>query len=749
MTQDQSGAASLIPPAVDPVELEVELEALRDLFENAPCGLISMARDGQIRAVNEAFLELTGYTRADVVAQIQFPDLLAAGGRTFYETHIAPVLAVQRFVRELAIEVVRADGTRLPMLLSAVVRPSADGCSEVVQMVLLDATERRAYEQELLRSRSRMERLHQIALRVGVSLDPDELAAVVLDELIDGVTVAGAVLLAVPDEHTGPVVLAARATTPELCDEWLSLDVEGVPWLMDALQSLAPTFIDDLTTRDERSPALVDDRGTSARLALLPLVADGRPIGLLCAASPAETGFQSDEQTFLATAAKTIAQSIDRAGLFQRTREASSRTAFLSSISRALFEEPLSLVGRAELVVDRLVPEHADFATVELIEDRLAPIAARHRDPDLLVPLIALRRLARVDDQRPGTTASGRPIGEPLLVPDVSDATFAEFELADDELALASRLAPRSFVGLPLLSRGREVGALILGMSSSGRRYSPGQLPFLVLLADRVALALENARLHELEQGLARRLQMNLLPSVRVDDPRVQIGSRYRSAVETMSIGGDWHDAFFVNDDTVAVAVGDVVGHDEAAALAMGQLSTALRAFALEGGGPAATLSRLSRFAATVPGGRYATAAYAEIDIARRRIVYASAGHMPPILQRPGERSQALWEGRMPALGTDPDPQGAEPSEAVEAVEAIEALPEGSTVLLFSDGLVESRSVPFDDSLAALLARIDDLPQLVTSATADEVLDELVSLAPPTDDVCVLAVSLVPLVPSP
>lgn len=721
--------------------VEIELDDLRDLFENVPCGLISMARDGRIKAVNEAFLDITGYRRDDLVGSVQFRDLLAAGGQIFYETHLAPMLDMQRFVRELAIEIVRADGARLPMLLSAVVRPSADGSSEVVQMVLLDATERRAYETELLRSRSRMERLHQIARRVGVSLDPDELAAVSLDELIDGVTVAGAVLLAVSDEDTGPVVLAARATTPELCDEWLSLDVEGVPWLVDALQSLAPTFIDDLTTRDERSPALVDDRGSSARLALLPLVADGRPIGLLCAASPAETGFQSDEQMFLSTAAKTIAQSMDRARLHQRTMEASRRTLFLSSISRELFEEPLSFVGRAELVVDRLVPEHADFATVELIEDRLAPIAARHRDPDLLVPLIALRRLARVDDQRPGTTASGRPIGEPLLVPDVSDATLAEFELSDDELALTSQLAPRSFVGLPLLSRGREVGALILGMSSSGRRYSPGQLPFLVLLADRVALALENARLHELEQGLARRLQMNLLPSARVDDPRVQIASRYRAAVETMTIGGDWHDAFLVNDDKVAVAVGDVVGHDEAAALAMGQLSTALRAFALEGGGPAATLRRLSRFAATVPGGRCATVSYAEIDIARRRVVYASAGHMPPILQRPGERSRALWEGRMPALGTELDSQGDEPSEPIEA---IEALPEGSALLLFSDGLVESRSVPFDESLAALLARIDDLPQLVTSATADEVLDELVGLAPPTDDVCVLAVSLVP-----
>lgn len=715
--------------------VDVVLDDLRDLFENVPCGLVSMTRDGRIRAVNETFVHLTGYARDELVGRLHLRDLLTAGGQIFYETHVDPMLEMQGFVREVALEVVRADGELLSVLLGAVVRPSADGSSEVVQMVLLDATERRAYERELMTSRSRMERLHQIGLRLGVSLDPDELAAAALEELIDGTMAMGGALLAVPDEDSGPSVLAAQASTPELTDEWLSLDVEGVPWLMEALHGPAPVFIHDLTGRAERVPALVDTTDEPTRLALLPLVFDGRHLGLLCVASTGETEFQRDEQTFLATLARAVAQSIDRVGLHHRTKEAARRSAFLSSISRALFDEPLSFVDRAELIVDRLVPDYADFATVELMDEVSAQVAARHRDPDLVDPLIALRSRAYADDQRRGTTAAGRPIGDPVLVTDITETTFEEYELDDDELALVAELAPCSFVGLPLLARGREVGALVLGMSSSGRRYAPSQLPFFVDLADRVALALENARLHELEQGLVSRLQMSLLPLARVDDPRVHISSRYQPATTTMEIGGDWYDAFLVNDRTVGVVVGDVVGHDESAALAMGQLSTALRAFALEGGGPAATLSRLSAFATTVPGGECATATYVEIDPDRRCITYASAGHMPPVLQLPERPSRALWSGRMVALGTEP---------SVPGVEATEDFPDGAALLLFTDGLVESRSVPIDDSLAKLIDRLDRLAPLAALETTDSVLDQLVSAAPPDDDVCVLAVSLPP-----
>ena len=146
------------PPntAHDPFAAILE-DSAEDLYENAPCGYFSTLPDGTIAKVNTTFLQWTGFSRADLVGHRRFQTLLAAGDRIFYETHYAPLLRMQQAVREIAVEIVCADGTLLPVLINSVVKTDADGEVAYFRTSVFDARQRRQYERELLRARQRAE----------------------------------------------------------------------------------------------------------------------------------------------------------------------------------------------------------------------------------------------------------------------------------------------------------------------------------------------------------------------------------------------------------------------------------------------------------------------------------------------------------------------------------------------------------------------------------------------------------------
>jgi sigma-B regulation protein RsbU (phosphoserine phosphatase) len=127
------------------------------LYERAPCGYLSTTPYGTIVKANETFLTLVGYERDDLVGRLRFADLLSPGGRIYHETHYAPMLRMQGVASEIALDLVRRDGTRTPVLVNAVLESDADGKPLVVRTAVFDATHRREYERELLRAKQRAE----------------------------------------------------------------------------------------------------------------------------------------------------------------------------------------------------------------------------------------------------------------------------------------------------------------------------------------------------------------------------------------------------------------------------------------------------------------------------------------------------------------------------------------------------------------------------------------------------------------
>jgi serine phosphatase RsbU (regulator of sigma subunit)/anti-sigma regulatory factor (Ser/Thr protein kinase) len=251
----------------------------------------------------------------------------------------------------------------------------------------------------------------------------------------------------------------------------------------------------------------------------------------------------------------------------------------------------------------------------------------------------------------------------------------------------------RSLLGVPLLVEQRVLGVLHVG-SLAHRIFTHADRDLLQLAADRAAIAIAHATLYEQRQ-VAETLQRRLLPTDLSGIGDLQLASRYLPASHA-SLGGDWYDAFPLKPGQVAVAIGDVVGHGIPAAAVMAQLRTALRAYAVEGHPPGAVLELVNRLMTGLGPRAMTTLAFAVIDSERAVMELVVAGHPPPLLISPaGEAS--FVEPMAPGV-----PLGV--SELARYEPETFAFEPGTTMLLYTDGLVERRTEPIDDGLERLRA---------------------------------------------
>jgi serine phosphatase RsbU (regulator of sigma subunit)/anti-sigma regulatory factor (Ser/Thr protein kinase) len=282
----------------------------------------------------------------------------------------------------------------------------------------------------------------------------------------------------------------------------------------------------------------------------------------------------------------------------------------------------------------------------------------------------------------------------------------------------------RSLLGVPLLVEGRVLGVMHIG-SLTRRVFTADERDLLQLAADRAALAIEQAMLYE-QRRLAEALQRTMLPETLAGVTSLELASRYLPA-SGESLGGDWYDAFMLPGGRIAIVVGDVVGHGLAAAAVMAQLRTALRAYAVDGNPPAATVERVNRLMWQLGPTAMTTLAYAVIDPAGESLELVNAGHPPPLVIHPdGEADYLPLQGGL-ALGVSP--------LASYHADA-HAFPTGSTVVLYTDGLVERRGKSIDDGLDELRTLARNAGDLETLCTT--VVERMVPDTAP-DDIAIAA----------
>ncbi len=258
------------------------------------------------------------------------------------------------------------------------------------------------------------------------------------------------------------------------------------------------------------------------------------------------------------------------------------------------------------------------------------------------------------------------------------------------------------------------------------RAVSAADWTLFSLLIGHLSLAVQRARNFDQARSTSLTLQRAMLGPIELP-PRFSV--HYEPALPPLEIGGDWYDVVPLRDGTIGVVVGDCVGRGLSAAVVMGQLRTAARALLLRGAGPAQLLAELDTVAGRIPGAMCTTVCAAVLDPVRGLVRYSSAGHMPPILSDVGQPGRLLEGGRAVPLATFDTPQ---------RPEATTALTPGSTLVLFTDGLVEQRGVDINDSFAKISAVLADTAGKLPREVADAVLSRLRPAAGYDDDVAMV-----------
>jgi serine phosphatase RsbU (regulator of sigma subunit) len=389
-----------------------------------------------------------------------------------------------------------------------------------------------------------------------------------------------------------------------------------------------------------------------------------------------------------------------------------------TSLGYVSLEEMLSELlerSRAELGVDTA-------AVLLLDEDRGVLVARAARGLEEEVRQGVQIPLARGFAGRVASEA------RPIVIEDLSRADVVN--------PILHQRGIRSMLGVPLRVESRVIGVMHVG-TLRPRAFGEEDIAVLQLAADRAAVAIDSARLAE-QRVATEIMQRTLLPDALPEVPGLRFSAKYLPAGSGVRIGGDWYDVFQLADGNLAFVIGDVVGRGVLAASVMAEIRTALRAYLLEGHSLAKVLSLLNDLLVSMGRERSATAAILELDLERGELEAVSAGHLPPLFLAADGASRFLDAPRGLPLGI---------SRGGEYVHVRYPFPVGSTLLLYTDGLVERRGEAIDAGLERLRAAAEHASVAEDASFADRVYRGLLDETLLDDDVALLAIESLPLGP--
>jgi serine phosphatase RsbU (regulator of sigma subunit) len=477
-----------------------------------------------------------------------------------------------------------------------------------------------------------------------------------------------------------------------------------------------------------RDNLAIPDLGVQA-YAGFPLVdEEGNVLGSFCVIDEAPREWTEDELESIADIAAAAASEIRaRAAL----RTSAARVSLLAEATRALHAD-LDVGAAVQALADHLIPALADLCVVDLADDagdhgvRTSVVVAR--DPEVH------RIFTDAEARRPRIRLPGSGVhrvlhGGPAQLLRVDAAVLGRVAHDNEQLRLYTGLGLVEVIMVPIVSRQGVDGVLTLGSRRGARSYDADDVRLAEEIGRRVGVAVENARLYSHERETALTLQHSLLPRL-PELPGLSLAARYLPSAHAGQVGGDWYDVLNLPDGDVGLAVGDVAGHDLAAAAGMGQLRAVLRSYAWDDASPGRVLDRVDSLVRGLDEDTMATVLYARLAPAAgggRSLVYASAGHPPPVLLLPDGTTQLL-DTVSAVIGMQAPPR----------TEATVPLPAGATLVAYSDGLVERRG----EDLGVGLERVREVVALHAGAGVDDlaqaVLDGMLGGRPHEDDVALL-----------
>ncbi len=310
--------------------------------------------------------------------------------------------------------------------------------------------------------------------------------------------------------------------------------------------------------------------------------------------------------------------------------------------------------------------------------------------------------------------------------------SIAEFDAIQADPATAvPRGGRQAWAFLPLTVAGETLGALVVGYAEP-RKFDDEDQAMLEALAGLSAQALQRALLFEARTSVAGVLQRSLLPTVLPSPPGLRHAARYLPWTRGVEVGGDWYDIIAVRAGVVAVVIGDVAGHNATAAATMGQVRNVIRAYATEQHRPADVLRHTNHLLRAMQVNTMVTCCYLELDLEQGTVTAALAGHPAPVSRDPAGTARIVALRRGVALGVARD---------TTYPETTVPMPPGTTLLLYTDGLIEDRHHPIDQGMHELCTAVG----AATSDDPDTILDHVlagdVGPSPRTDDVALVCLT--------
>jgi PAS domain S-box-containing protein len=681
------------------------------VFASSLDAIITIDHEGNVVEFNRAAEQMFGRTAEEAVgtelAELVIPPALReqhrAALRRFVETGTGTLLG-----RRVELMGMRADGSEFPveLAINLVAGPGPSLFTGTVR----DITDRRRSEQE----REEWLRLEQVA-RLDATEARDQLQAI-----LSGV--ADAVTAQAPDGR----LLFANDAALELLgfDSFEELQAAPGDWMRDRFDILDETGNPIPTEELPGRRALAGENGAEA-VVRFRLRATGEERWSAVKATPI-----LDEDGFVTMAINVI----EDITTHKRAERAQRFLADSSALLGASLE-PTDVLGQ---VATLAVPEIADWVAVHMPgESGIELVALAHRDPELVKQAELLDRQMPTRADAPRGVANVLRTGKSELYPDIPQLVPE----TEDERARVQHVRAfgmRSALVVPMVARGRTLGAMTLATDKSGRRFDESDLDLAEELARRCGMAVDNARLFAERAYIARTLQQSLLPAELPDIPGIEAAARFRPTGQGNEVGGDFYDLFESGGRGWTVVMGDVCGKGPDAAAVTALARYTLRAAAMRERLPSRSLALLNEaMLRQRDDRRFCTVAYAYLEPMSEgaRIGFASGGHPLPLLLRADGSVQAVGEpGSL--LGVLPDPTFEDRSLS---------LAPGDALVFYTDGVIESRS----DATVLDERRLAELVATCAGTGADAIaakVEEAAVLSQggrPRDDIAVLVLRVV------
>jgi PAS domain S-box-containing protein len=682
-------------------------ERLRGVFETMPQGVIHYAADRTVLGANPAAREILGLTESEITSwpmdTLQRAVHEDGSSVPTEELPVSRALRTGEMVSDVMLGVPHGQTGEIRWLRVTAVPEAGDedGRPQRAYAMFTDLTEQRRVEAALRKSTALLGRLRE-ANALGVIVSSEQRIHDANDAFLDLIGYSRDDLeagrlsyqsITPPEYASGDAAAVAQlrrdGVVPSLEKEYLHRDGHRVPVLIggavidpDPLRWV--TFIVDLTARQraerERAELLVRERATKA-----------------------EADRARERLTFLLHAGEMVAATDDRQQMLEHA---------------------------AHLVV----PTLADHCVVYLpaADGTLHATSLAHSDP-ARAPVLAEFRQHKIPPHGPMSIQIAYSTGTSQLLRDAKAHLPRWHDLAPDLTELLVRLRADSVLSTPLLADESPIGVLALARDAERPGFTDTDIAVVEEFARRLSHGLATADTFAREHAIAETLQRSVLPGTLPSIRQLDLAVCYLPATEGADVGGDWYDAFPLDRNRVGLVIGDVTGHSIASASIMGQVRSMLRAYAIDYPDPGEVLTRTNTALTRLLPEALATAVYAVLDPATGELVYANAGHLPPLVATGAGQVDYLDEAAGRMLGASPEPA---------FTTGRRRLPTGSVLLNYTDGLIENGHRDLSDGLEELAGVMRRSAALTAEQTCGAVRDALLGTDVRDDDVCLLAVRL-------